>query len=121
MAGRIEAKVAIVTGGGSGIGEAVTRRFVAEGARVLVADINEANGTRVAKALGDNAHFVRADATKVDDWPRVIKEATSRFGGVDILVNNAGGSPGLHALVNEDETFHRTVMDLNVTSTWAGM
>ena len=83
---RLSGKVALVTGGASGLGLAICHRFVAEGASVIIADIDEATGTAVAADLGDAARFERLDVTLEADWASVM----TRLGSLDILVNNAG-------------------------------
>ncbi len=85
---RMNNKVAIVTGGGSGFGEGIARKFIAEGAKVLIADRDEAAAQRVASALGCEA--IRADVTVAADVKAMVEAAVTRFGGLDILVNNAG-------------------------------
>jgi 3-oxoacyl-[acyl-carrier protein] reductase len=85
---RLEGKVAIVTGGGSGFGEGIVTKFAAEGAKVIVADRDEANARRVADATG--SAWVRADVTKAADVKAMVDAAHERFGGLHILVNNAG-------------------------------
>lgn len=85
---RLSNKVAIVTGGGSGFGEGIVAKFAAEGARVLIADRDEANAHRVAQATG--AQWIRCDVTHAEDVKAMIDAAHERFGGLDILVNNAG-------------------------------
>jgi 3alpha(or 20beta)-hydroxysteroid dehydrogenase len=85
---RLEGKVAIVTGAASGQGEAEARLFIAEGARVVVADIQEA-GAQVAAELGEDALFIRHDVSDEGSWARVISETLDRFGRLDILINNA--------------------------------
>lgn len=87
---RLRGKVALVTGGGSGFGEGIARRFAQEGASVLVNDIHAAAGERVAGGLGPQAAFVQADVTQSADWTRLVGEALNRFGRLDIVVNNAG-------------------------------
>jgi NAD(P)-dependent dehydrogenase (short-subunit alcohol dehydrogenase family) len=83
---RLSGKVALVTGGASGLGLAICHRFVAEGASIIIADIDEATGTSVAADLGDAARFERLDVTLEADWASVM----TRLGSLDILVNNAG-------------------------------
>jgi len=85
---RLQGKAAIVTGGGSGFGEGIVRKFVAEGARVLVADRDEANAQRVAAATGATA--IRVDVADAGDVRRMVDAAFERYGALDILVNNAG-------------------------------
>jgi len=87
---RLEGKVAIVTGGGSGFGEGIATKFVAEGAQVLIADRDRAGGERVAKALGAAARSIVTDVSKAADAKAMIEAALAAFGRLDILVNNAG-------------------------------
>ena len=87
---RLEGKIAIVTGGGSGFGEGIAKKFVAEGAKVLIADRDAAGGERVAKALGANARSLRIDVTDAADVKRMFEAAQDCFGGLHIHVNNAG-------------------------------
>jgi 3-oxoacyl-[acyl-carrier protein] reductase len=85
---RLQGKSAIVTGGGSGFGEGIVRKFVAEGARVLIADRDEAGARRVAEAVG--AQWLRVDVSRAADVKAMADAAFERFGALDILVNNAG-------------------------------
>jgi len=87
---RLMNKVAVVTGGGSGMGAAICRRFVEEGARVVLVDCRADRGEPVAKSLGDAALFVDADVSRDADVRRMIDAAVERFGRLDVLVNNAG-------------------------------
>ena len=82
-------KVAIITGGASGQGEAIARLFVAEGAQVLIGDINDAAGSQLAQELGEQALYRRLDVAEADDWARAVEATISSFGRIDILVNNA--------------------------------
>src|SRR6266700_5475672 len=88
--GMLEAKTAIVTGGARGIGLAIAKRYVAEGARVVIADIDESTGKAAVAALGAAARFVRTDVGAAGDARNVIAEALGFAGDIDILVNNAG-------------------------------
>ena len=88
---RFEGKVAVVTGGASGIGRAMCERFAGEGARVAVADLDEEGGGEVAAAVG--GLFVRADVTSSDEVEALYGEVVARQGGIDICCNNAGISP----------------------------
>ena len=94
MAGRIEGKVALVTGGASGVGRATVALFVREGAEVIFTDLNVEAGERLAAELvaefGDKARFVRQDAASAADWADVSALIQAQFGRLDILVNNAG-------------------------------
>jgi 3alpha(or 20beta)-hydroxysteroid dehydrogenase len=88
--GRLDGKVAIVTGGARGQGEAEVRLFVGEGAKVVVSDVLVDEGEAVAASLGDNAVFLRHDVSREDHWEAAINVAIDSFGGLDVLVNNAG-------------------------------
>ena len=87
---RLEGKIAVVTGGGSGFGAGIAKKFVAEGARVLIADRDAAGSERVAKALGANARGLRIDVSHAADVKQMLDAAQDYFGGLHILVNNAG-------------------------------
>jgi len=89
MAGRLAGKVAIVTGGARGTGEATARRFVREGASVVLADVLDERGRQVEADLGSRALYVRLDVTSEADWRRGLDAAIARFGKLDVLVNNA--------------------------------
>ena len=87
---RLKDKVAIVTGGASGFGAGIVRRFAAEGARVVIADLNLAGAHALAAELGDATHALRVDVTDAQDVTAMMDTAEQRFGRLDILVNNAG-------------------------------
>jgi 3-oxoacyl-[acyl-carrier protein] reductase len=87
---RLAGKVAVVTGGGSGFGAAICRRFADEGAKVVVVDRDAAGGERIVGDIGAAAVFVLADVSRSADARRMIQAAVDRFGRLDILVNNAG-------------------------------
>jgi 3alpha(or 20beta)-hydroxysteroid dehydrogenase len=88
--GRLTDKVAIVTGGAQGQGDAIVRAFVAEGARVVIADVAKEPGAALADELGDQAVFRHHDVTDEASWTTLVEETNERWGRVDILVNNAG-------------------------------
>jgi len=88
--GRLDGKVALVTGGASGQGAAEARLFVAEGARVVVADVDDEKGKVLADELGEAAVYVHQDVSSEDDWETVIRATEDGFGRLDVLVNNAG-------------------------------
>jgi len=89
-----QGKVAFVTGGGSGIGEATVKMLAARGAKVLVADIDVKNGRRVAAEVGNDAAFYEVDTSNPGQVEAMVAETVERFGGVDVAVNNAGiGGP----------------------------
>jgi 3-oxoacyl-[acyl-carrier protein] reductase len=87
---RLHDKIAIVTGAGSGFGEGIARKFVAEGAKVIVADRDAAAAARVADALGAAARAVTVDVSNASGVKAMVEAAQAHFGGLDILVNNAG-------------------------------
>lgn len=88
--GRLEGKTAIITGAARGVGLAIAKRYVAEGAKVVIADVEEAAGGAAAASLGDAARFVRTDVCSQDDALNVVAEACRLWGDLDILVSNAG-------------------------------
>ncbi len=104
MAGRLEGKVAAITGATSGIGEATARRFVQEGARVVIAGRTEEKGEALARELGDAAIFQRADVTREADIAALVDVTVARFGRLDCLFNNAGGPDrgSLETVTEED-------------------
>ncbi|KAI9054997.1 hypothetical protein LZ554_002140 [Drepanopeziza brunnea f. sp. 'monogermtubi'] len=89
---RLEGKVAIVTGGGSGFGEAISKRFAAEGCKVVVADLDPVGGERVANFQPCSMSFISTDVAKEADWESLLENTLDKYGRVDILVNNAGTS-----------------------------
>jgi NAD(P)-dependent dehydrogenase (short-subunit alcohol dehydrogenase family) len=91
MPGRLEGKVAVITGAASGIGRETARRFAEEGADVVVADLADEPGRQAAEEVG--GLYARADVTDPGDVRRMYREAAERFGGIDVLFNNAGISP----------------------------
>jgi 3-oxoacyl-[acyl-carrier protein] reductase len=111
---RLEGKVAIVTGGGSGFGEGIARKFITEGARVLIADRDAAGGERVAKALGANARSLRIDVAVAADVTTMLDAAQELFGGLHILVNNAGVSHMPQPLEDVTEDDFDRVLGINV-------
>ena len=99
MAGRIEGKVALITGGGAGIGQALARRFAAEGAKLVIAELDETRGKAIAEEVneksGGEAAFIRTDVGKKEDNLAMVEFAVERVGSLDILVNNAWGGGNL--------------------------
>ena len=120
---RFDGQTAIVTGAGSGFGEAIATRFAREGARVVVADVNEENGRRVASAIageGGTARFVRTDVSRAADVKAMVDEALSAFGGLDVLVNNAGFSHRTMPLWELPEEEYERVFATNVRGVYLG-
>jgi len=114
---RLKDKVSIITGAGQGIGEAYARRFAAEGAKVVVADINVEKGKAVAAAIGGDAVFERVDVSSEDDTQRIAAAVFERFAKVDVLVNNAAIFFGID---NFDTSFAylKKIFDVNYFGTW---
>ncbi|KAH9625100.1 hypothetical protein KSS87_018089 [Heliosperma pusillum] len=88
--GRLENKIALITGGANGIGKATAQEFIKQGARVLIADIDTEQGPNVAKDLGSNAHFIHCDVADESDMAQAIDIALAHYGKLDIMYNNAG-------------------------------
>lgn len=118
--GRVADKVVIVTGGSRGIGAACVRRLVQEGARVVIADVLEAEGKALADELGDRASYVALDVTSEDGWERAIAEAEAAFGPVSGLVNNAG-IVHVDPIEQHSEADYRRVIDVNQVGVFLGM
>jgi len=120
---RLEGKVAIVTGAASGFGEGIARRFAAEGAAVIVADIADDAGEAVAVSLRENgakAQFVHADVTASDQVSAMVECAGSKFGGLDILVNNAGMPQRNQPALDVDEATFDAIFAVNCKSIYLG-
>jgi 3-oxoacyl-[acyl-carrier protein] reductase len=113
---RLKDQVAIVTGAASGFGAEIARQYVAEGAKVAVADINGAGAKAVAETLGDNAIAVTCDVTQRADIDALVKATVNRFGKLDIVVNNAGWTHKNQPLLDVDEATFDRVYDINVKS-----
>src|SRR5258705_12436030 len=88
--GRLDGKVALISGAARGQGEAEARLFAAEGAKVVLGDVLDADGERVAADIGTNALYRHHDVSREDSWQAFVAAATERFGPPDVLVNNAG-------------------------------
>jgi glucose 1-dehydrogenase len=106
---KLENKVAIVTGGARGIGLAIAERFVSEGARVVIADVDRTAGEAAARAIGDNARFIATDVGDAKNAEHVVAETCRAFGSLDILVNNAGIIHGADFLDLAEADFDRVL------------
>jgi 3alpha(or 20beta)-hydroxysteroid dehydrogenase len=118
---RLQGKVALITGAARGMGESHTRRFVAEGAKVIFSDLAQDAGSALAAELGKNALFLRHDVTKAREWAQAVEKAEAAFGPISILVNNAGvlGPVAKIAEISEDD--YLKVCAINQTSVFLGM
>src|SRR5262245_167551 len=115
MSQRLPDKVALVTAGASGIGLGIVRRFVAEGARVVIGDIDADGMARVAAELGDGVATASTDATNESDIQALVALAVERFGHLDIAVANAGGG-AFSPIVDHELSEWQRVIDLCLTS-----
>jgi 3(or 17)beta-hydroxysteroid dehydrogenase len=116
---RVKGKVAIVTGAAKGLGEADARLLAAEGARVVLTDVDEPNGARIAGEIGSAARFVRHDVRHEDEWQALIADVMAREGRLDILVNNAGVVEAGH-IENTSAEAWRFVMAVSADGTFFG-
>ncbi|MDY7101520.1 MAG: SDR family oxidoreductase [Actinomycetota bacterium] len=119
--GELDGSVAVVTGGASGMGAAMVATFVEEGARVVVADLDEDRGSMLAKELGDDARFLRTDVTRESDVAAALATAVDEWGGLDVLCNNAGfgGARGPLESISEDD--YDITFDVLVKSVFFGL
>jgi 3-oxoacyl-[acyl-carrier protein] reductase len=113
---RLEGKTAIVTGGASGFGEGIVRRFVTEGARVVIADLNGEGAAKLAEELGASALGLEADVTSTADVDNMVSAAMNFGGGVDVLVNNAGMGHTPQPLESLPEEIFDRLLQVNIKS-----
>ena len=118
--GKLDGKVALITGAARGTGEATARLFVEEGARVLLVDVLDELGEKVAAGLGDRARYQHMDVRRAEDWQAAVETATAAYGPVNVLVNNAAI---LEVATFEDHTHERIrdVLDVNLVGPFLGM
>lgn len=124
MTGRLSAKIAVVTGAGRGIGAAIAQRFAAEGARVVVADIDGPSAEKVVAAIreaGGDAVAHVGDAGLAEDVDRLFEETTEKFGPVEILVNNAAITTDQRHFFDGDEQWWDTYLRVNLKSQYLGI
>ena len=119
--GQLDNKVAVITGGASGIGAATVRRFVAEGAKVLIADLNADQGEALVDTLGDGAAFLPTDVSQESEVAAMVAEATDRWGRLDVLFNNAGFGGALGPLASTTVEDYDLTMDVLVKSVFLGI
>lgn len=117
----LDGKVAIVTGGSSGIGAAIATVFIAEGARVVIAGRRRDKGEQIARVLGDGASFIRTDVSVEDDVAAMVRHAVARFGRLDCLVNNAGSGSQRVAIADIDLSRFDAALGVHLRGVVAGM
>ncbi len=117
---RLKDKVVLLTGAAHGMGESHARRAIAEGAYLLLTDIDAAAGAALAEELGERAVFARHDISDEAQWRAAVDLAVGRFGGIDVLVNNAGILSKGDIQTETADTLRR-VLDVNVVGTWLGI
>lgn len=119
--GRLDGKVAVITGGASGIGAGTVRRFVEEGAKVLIADLDAERGPALAAELGDATAFLQTDVSQEEQVAAMIAEATDRWGRLDCLYNNAGFGGALGPVGSTTVADFDLTMDVLLKSVFLGM
>ena len=118
---KLAGKVAVITGAGSGFGAAMAKRFVAEGAKVIVADVNGDGGNQVALEIGNDARFVHVDVRKGAEVENMIRAAVDTYGRLDILVNNAGYRHRVGPVDSVSEEEYDRCFDVNVKAIFHGV
>ncbi len=117
----VDGKVAVVTGAASGIGAATARLFAERGSRVVVADLQEEPGKRLAEEIGEGARFVRTDVTEESDVARAVDTAVEVFGALDVMVNNAGIVGAVGSIAETDVAAWDATLDVLLRGTFLGM
>ena len=118
---RLANKIAVITGASQGMGTAHARAFVAQGAKVILGDINDKAGSELANELGANALFVKQDVANAGEWKNLLHEAEKRFGAVNVLINNAGILGALAPTTELSEAEFLRVCAINQTGVFLGM
>lgn len=118
--GRVDGRVALITGGARGMGAEHARVLAAEGAAVVIADVLDDEGAAVAEAIGDQATYVHLDVTDERSWSRAVQATVERYGSLSVLVNNAGIVNG-NLIHQYDVAQWRAILDVNLTGTFLGI
>lgn len=119
--GRLDGKVAVITGGASGMGEATARLFVREGARVVIADVQQEKGEAVATSIGPECRFQKADVSSSEDVRSLVVSAVEAFGKLDIMYNNAGIGGGEGSIIECSEEQFDRIIATDLKGVWLGM
>ncbi|AMA64047.1 glucose 1-dehydrogenase [Kurthia gibsonii] len=117
---RLEGKVAIITGSAQGMGAAHAKKFIEEGAKVVLTDLNEEKGNAFAAELGENAIFVKQNVANEEDWKNVVAKAEEAFGPVNVLVNNAGITMA-KSITDTSVEDYRKIVEINQVSVFLGI
>jgi NAD(P)-dependent dehydrogenase (short-subunit alcohol dehydrogenase family) len=120
MGDRLAGKVAVVTGGASGLGEATVRRFVEEGARVVVADLQVERGQALVDSVGESSTFIRCDVTQEADVEAAVQRAVATWGRLDVMFNNAGIVGAVGPIAETDSADWLTTIDVLLHSVFYG-
>lgn len=118
--GRVDGKIALISGGARGIGAASARALAAEGARIVIGDILDDEGKAVADELGDAGRYVHLDVTSEDDWTAAVRTTVAEFGALNVLFNNAGIANGASINRFKPEKW-RQIIDVNLTGPFLGI
>ena len=121
MTGRLAGKVAAITGGSSGLGAAAAKLFVAEGAKVVLGDIQDERGAAQADSLGNAARFIHCDVTTEDDVAALVDKAVSDFGRLDVMYNNAGIPGALGPIDTTPYAEWTATLDVLLNGTFLGI
>ena len=118
--GKLQDKIAIITGGARGMGAVTARTFVAEGAKVTITDVLDREGEKLAAELGGNAHFHHHDVTDEESWRALVADTKRRWGRIDVLVNNAGVVL-FRTIVDTEKSEFEKVISINLVGTFLGL
>jgi NAD(P)-dependent dehydrogenase (short-subunit alcohol dehydrogenase family) len=119
--GRLEGKVAVITGGASGMGEATAKLFVREGARVVIGDMQREKGEAVAASIGPECKFVSADVSSSEDVLGMVGAAVQAWGRLDVMYNNAGIGGGEGSILECSEETYDRIIAVDLKAVWLGM
>jgi NAD(P)-dependent dehydrogenase (short-subunit alcohol dehydrogenase family) len=119
--GRLDGKVAVITGGASGMGEATAHVFVREGARVVIGDVQKEKGQAVAESIGPECRFVATDVSSSEDVRALVRAAVDGFGRLDVMYNNAGIGGGEGSILDCPEEVFDRIIAVDLKAVWLGM